>query len=185
MLRAVAGGVSQHGMHAREVIMALKYAAEEKLNLKIVNEEKVKNTAVQFGLETEGKSVNQLAAELADILLEHLSRTIPGEHRTIKACAPPERQKVWKDMDIIPISAYHEVFEALHRSGSATDGDWENIMQQFLRCGLSFVFSGVVGANIATDCLFGTGHRMTAKPISALWKRITSISPFTATIPCW
>ena len=28
MLRAVAGGVSQHGMHAREVIMALKYAAE-------------------------------------------------------------------------------------------------------------------------------------------------------------
>ena len=40
MLRAVAGGVSQHGMHAREVIMALKYAAEGKLNLKIVNEEK-------------------------------------------------------------------------------------------------------------------------------------------------
>lgn len=177
MLRAVAGGVSQHGMHAREVIMALKYAAEGKLNLKIVNEEKVKNTAVQFGLETEGKSVNQLAAELADILLEDLSRTIPGEHRTIKACAPPEHQKVWKDMDIIPISAYHEVFEALHRSGSATDGDWENIMQQFLRCGLSFVFSGVVGANIATDCLFGTGHRMTAKTnIGALEKDYVNIA---------
>lgn len=36
-------------------------------------------------------------------------------------------------------------------------------MQQFLRCGLAFVFSGVVGSSIATDSLFGTGGRRTSK----------------------
>jgi carbon-monoxide dehydrogenase catalytic subunit len=77
--------------------------------------------------------------------------------------APEERKEVWKQMGILPISAYHEVFEAFHRSGCAIDGDWTSIMEQFLRCGLAFTYSGVVGANIATDALFGVGDRTTSK----------------------
>ena len=177
LLRSMAAGVAQHGVHAREVILALKYAAEGKLDLPIVGENKVKTTAVQFGIETEGKTVKELASEIANILLEDLSRTVPDEYKTIKACAPPERQAVWKDMDIIPISAYHEVFEAYHRTGAATDGDWENVMQQFLRCGLAFVFSGVVGSAIATDSLFGIGGRSTSKVnVGALKKGYVNIA---------
>lgn len=59
-------------------------------------------------------------------------------------------------MDILPISAYHT-------SGCATGGDWKSIMKQFLRCGLAFTFSGVVGTSIATDSLLGVGDRTTAK----------------------
>ena len=177
LLRSMAAGVAQHGVHAREVILALKYAAEGKLDLPIVGENKVKTTAVQFGIETEGKTVKELASEIANILLEDLSRTVPDEYKTIKACAPPERQAVWKDMDIIPISAYHEVFEAYHRTGAATDGDWENVMQQFLRCGLTFVFSGVVGSAIATDSFFGIGGRSTSKVnVGALKKGYVNIA---------
>lgn len=176
-LRGLAGGVAAHGAHAREVILALKYAAEGKLDMPILGEDKVRTTAKQFGIDTEGKTVNELASKLADILLEDLSRTIPGEFKTIEACAPLERKKVWKDMDIIPIGAYHEVFEALHRTGAATDGDWENVMQQFLRCGLAFVFSGVVGSAIATDSLFGIGGRMTSKVnVGALKKGYVNIA---------
>lgn len=163
LLRGMAAGVAAHGAHAREVILALKYAAEGKLDLPILGEDKVRKTAIQFGIATEGKTINELASKIADILLEDISRTVPGEYKTLQAFAPPERKKVWKDLDILPIGAYHEVFEALHRTGAATDGDWENIMQQFLRCGLAFVFSGVVGSAIATDSLFGVGSRMTSK----------------------
>lgn len=177
LLRSLAAGVAQHGIHAREVILALKYAAEGKLDLPIIGENKVKGTAAQFGIDTEGKTVNEIASELANILLEDLSRTIPDEFKTIKACAPPERQAVWNDMDILPISAYHEVFEAYHRTGAATDGDWENVMQQFLRCGLAFVFSGVVGSAIATDSLFGVGGRATSKVnVGALKKGYVNIA---------
>ena len=31
-------------------------------------------------------------------------------------------------------------FEAYHKTGCATDGDWESVMKQFLRCGLAFTF---------------------------------------------
>lgn len=177
LLRSAAAGVAQHGMHAREVILALKWAAEGKLDVPIMGKQKIKDTAAAFGIKTKNRTINNIASDLADVLLEDLSRTVPDEYRTIKALAPAERQKVWEDLDILPISAYHEVFEAYHKTGCATDGDWKSIMQQFLRCGLAFTFSGVVGASIATDALFGVGDRVTAKVnIGALKKGYVNIA---------
>lgn len=177
LLRSAAAGASQHGMHAREVILSLKWAAEGRLNIPIMGQQKIRDTAKSFGIKTEQRQIKHIASDLADALLEDMSRTVPAEHRTIKACAPAERQEVWKDLDIIPISAYHEVFEAFHKSGCGTDGDWKSVMQQFLRCGLSFTFSGVVGASIATDSLFGVGDRVTSKVnIGALKKGYVNIA---------
>lgn len=177
LLRMAAAGAAQHGMHAREVILALKWAAEGKLDIPLIGEQKIRSTAEAFGIKTYRRTTKKIASDLADALLEDLSRTVPGEYKTIKACAPAERQKVWNELDIVPISAYHEVFEAYHKSGHATDGDWKSIMQQFLRCGLAFTFSGVVGASIATDCLFGVGDRVTSKVnIGALKKGYVNIA---------
>lgn len=162
-MRGAAAGAAQHGMHAREVILSLKWAAEGKLDVPIVGEYKIRTMAEAFGIKTKNRQLKNITIDLCDALLEDLSRTEPGEYKTITACAPPERQKVWKDMDILPISAYHEVFEAYHTSGCATGGDWKSIMKQFLRCGLAFTFSGVVGTSIATDSLLGVGDRTTAK----------------------
>lgn len=177
LLRSAAAGVAQHGMHAREVILALKWAAEGKLDVPIMGKQKIKDTAEAFGIKTKNRPLKKIASELADALLEDLSRTVPDDYQTIRACAPLERQKVWEDLDILPISAYHEVFEAYHKTGCATDGDWKSIMQQFLRCGLAFTFSGVVGASIATDALFGVGDRVTAKVnLGALKKGYVNIA---------
>lgn len=177
LLRSAAAGAAQHGMHAREVMLALKWAAEGKLDVPIMGEQKIRSTAEAFGIPTKHRQLKHIASDLADALLEDMSRTVPDEYKTITACAPAERQEVWKELDILPISAYHEVFEAYHKSGCATDGDWKSIMQQFLRCGLAFTFSGVVGASIATDSLFGVGDRVTSKVnIGALKKGYVNIA---------
>lgn len=177
LLRSAAAGAAQHGMHAREVMLSLKWAAEGKLDVPIIGKQKIISTAEAFGIPTNHRTIRHIAGDLADVLLEDLSRTVPDDYRTIKALAPPERQQVWKDLDILPISAYHEVFEAYHKSGCATDGDWKSIMQQFLRCGLAFTFSGVVGASVATDSLFGVGDRVTSKVnIGALKKGYVNIA---------
>lgn len=177
LLRAAAAGAAQHGMHAREIILSLKWAAEGKLDIPIMGEQKIRATAEAFGIPTRHRTTKKIAIDLADALLADMSRTEPNEYKTIKACAPPERQETWKSLDILPISAYHEVFEAYHKTGCAIDGDWKSIMQQFLRCGLAFTFSGVVGANIATDSLFGVGDRVTSKVnIGALKKGYVNIA---------
>ena len=177
LLRSAAAGAAQHGMHGREVILSLKWAAEGKLDLPILGQQKIKDTAKAFGIKTERRSIKKIASELADILLEDMSRTIPGDYKIIEALGSEERKKVWKELDILPISAYHEVFEAYHKTGVGTDGDWKSIMQQFLRCGLAFTYSGVVSTSIATDGLFGVGDRVTSKVnIGALKKGYVNIA---------
>ncbi|CRZ33981.1 carbon-monoxide dehydrogenase catalytic subunit [Herbinix hemicellulosilytica] len=163
LLRWVAAGVAAHGARGREIMLALKAAGEGVLNIPIAGTEKLKKSAAQLGIDTEGKSANELAVEVADILLEDLSRTVPGKHKTLNAFATRERIEKWKDLDILPIGAYHEVFEALHRTTTGTDGDWKNIMKQFLRCGLAFAWSSVLGSSIAMDSLFGLPARSTVK----------------------
>lgn len=177
LLRGAAAGAAQHGMHAREVILMLKWAAEGKLDLPIIGEYKVLQMAKAYGIPTKRRQLKNITKDLTEVLLADLSRTEPDVYQTIKACAPPERQKTWEEMDILPISAYHEVFEAYHKSGCATDGDWESIMKQFLRCGLAFTFSGVVSTSIATDALLGVGDRVTSKVnIGALQKGYVNIA---------
>ena len=177
LLRSAAAGVAQHGMHGREVILSLKWAAEGKLDLPILGQQKIKDTAKAFGIKTERRSIKKIASELADVLLEDMSRTVPGDYKIIEALGSDERKKVWKELDILPISAYHEVFEAYHKTGVGTDGDWKSVMQQFLRCGLAFTYSGVVSTSIATDGLFGVGDRVTSKVnIGALKKGYVNIA---------
>jgi len=130
-----------------------------------------------YGLEVEGKTIEALAGEIADILLEDMSRTVPGTHRTLAAAAPPERQKVWGDLGILPIGSYHEVFETLHASTVGTQGDWRKMMDQFFRLGLTFSMNSVVGGSIASDCLFGVPTRSTVKAnVGALKKGFVNIA---------
>ena len=96
ILRSLAAGVAQHGAHARELMLLLKAVAEGNLDLPILDPEKLKATAVQFGIEVEGREINHIALDLANVLLEDLSRAVPDEYKTIKACAPPGRQKFGK-----------------------------------------------------------------------------------------
>jgi carbon-monoxide dehydrogenase catalytic subunit len=177
LLRMIAAAVSGHGARGRETILALKYAAEGRINLEIAGEDKILKTAMAYGLETEGRTIKELAGEIADILLNDLSRTVPANHKTLHAFAPKERIEVWKKHDLLPISAYHEVFEAMHRTGTGTDADYENLLTQFERCGLAFAWSSVLGTSIAADCLYGLPVRSTLKAnVGALKKGYVNIA---------
>ena len=177
LLRHIGAAVAGHGARGREAMLALKYAAEGKTKTPIEGESKVLATAAAFGLETKDKTIRQLAGEIADILLEDLSRPLPAEHRTLKTFAAQERLETWSRLDILPISAYNELFEAMHRTGTGTDSDWRNVMKQFERCGLAFAWSAVLGNSIASDCLFGLPNRGTVRVnLGALEKGYVNIA---------
>ncbi|MDR2456818.1 MAG: anaerobic carbon-monoxide dehydrogenase catalytic subunit [Deltaproteobacteria bacterium] len=177
LLRMIAAGVAAHGARGREVMLGLKAAAEGRLDLPIVGAQKVMWAAERLGLETKGRKLEEVASELAGVLLEDMARTEPAPHRTLAALAPPERLKTWRELDLLPISAYHEVFEAYHRTTTGTDGDWRNVMRQFHRCALAFAWSSVMGSSIAMDSLLGLPHRSLVKVnLGALDKATVNIA---------
>ena len=162
LLRAVAAGTAAHGARGRESMLALKYAAEGRIPVPIEGEKKILATCRRYGVQTEGRTIKELALIVADTLLEDLSRTVPGKHKTLYSHAPEERLRTWEALGIIPISPYHEVFESLHRTTTGTDGDWRNVMKQFLRTGVAFAWTSCLGSGIAMDCLYGLPHRSKA-----------------------
>lgn len=159
ILRWLAGGVASHGARGREVMLALKAAAAGTFDRPIRGPGKVTAVAKALGVFAEGKTIAELAGAVADVLLEDMGRVVPGPHRSLRALAPPERLARWEELGILPTGAYHEVFEALHCTGVGTNGDWESLMRQFLRCGLAFAWSSVAGSAIAMDCLYGLPKR--------------------------
>lgn len=159
ILRWMAGGVSSHGARSREVILNMMHIAKKGDDSALLGHVKLLAVANAFKLDVENKSMCELAIEVGNLLLEDLSRSSDAPHNTIGAFASQERIELWKEMDILPISAYHEVFEAMHRTGVGTDGDWENLMQQMLRCGLAFSFGSVLGGALAMDILYGPPKR--------------------------
>ena len=177
LLRALAAGAAAHGARGRESMLALKKAGEGTLDLPIKGEQKIRAVSEIYGLQTQGKTIRELAVEVADILLEDLSRTVPDPHRTLAAFAPKERQEVWAALDILPISVYHEVFESLHRTSTGTDGDWRNLMKQFLRTGVAFAWTSCLGSSIAMDSLYGLPQRSRSKMnLGALKKGFVNIA---------
>ena len=56
-----------------------------------------------MGIDIKGKTIESIALKVADALLEDLSRAVPDKHKTLNGFATPERIKVWKDLDILPV----------------------------------------------------------------------------------
>lgn len=162
MLRSLAAGAAAHGARGRESMLALKRAGAGAIDLPILGEAKIRAVCGKYGIDTAGKTLDELAVEVADTLLDDLSRTVPAPHKTLQAFAPPERLHTWEELDILPISVYHEVFESLHATSVGTDGDWRHVMQQFLRTGVAFAWTSCLGSSIAMDSLFGAPRRSTS-----------------------
>ncbi len=158
-LRRLAAGLSAHGAHAREVFISLKAAAEGSAPIPIKGKEKGLAVARTLGIETEGKSIEAICGEIAERFIDDLQRSLPKEHRTLKALAPKERVETWEKLDIIPISAYHECFEVNNLTSHGTDSDFESHMQAFLRTVLAYSITTVVSTSLATDIVYGIPKR--------------------------
>ena len=158
-LRRLAAGLSAHGAHAREVFIALKAAASGSAPIPLKCPEKGYAVAKLLGVETDGKTIEAICEEVADIFIDDLQRSLPKEHRTLEALAPKERVDLWKKLDIIPISAYHECFETNNLTSHGTDSDFESHMQAFLRTVLAYAITTVISTSLATDIVYGIPRR--------------------------
>lgn len=78
MLRALAAGAAAHGARGRESVLALKRAGEGAVDLPIEGEAKIHAACNAYGISTQGKTLNELAVEVADTLLDDLSHTVPA-----------------------------------------------------------------------------------------------------------
>ena len=152
-LRFTAGGSATHSDHGREIMHTL-HQTREGGNYQVKDPDKLLRIAKEWGVETEGKEIYDLAHELAEIGLLEYGKPF-GVQRFLKR-APEHTQELWNKAGIEPRAIDREVSQSLHMTHMGCSSMPEALIRQSLRAGLSDGWGGSMMGTEFSDVMFGT-----------------------------
>ena len=152
-LKFTAGGSATHSDHGREICHTL-YCTSPDGNYKVKDPDKLIRIAKEWGVETEGKDIYDLAHEMAVLGLEEYGKVF-GTQRFLKR-APEHTQEIWEREEIAPRAIDREVSCSLHMTHMGCSSLPEALIRQSLRSGLSDGWGGSMAGTEFSDVLFGT-----------------------------
>ncbi|KKK78376.1 hypothetical protein LCGC14_2844190, partial [marine sediment metagenome] len=153
LVRMIAGGVAAHSDHGREIAYTLLMAAEDpKSDYTIKDEEKLKAVAQIYEIKTEGRKIKEIAGDVARAALNEFGRQ-EGELRMASA-APEKRQKLWRELGLMPRAIDREIVEIMHRTHMGVDTDYKNIIRHGMRAAIGDGWGGSMVATEISDILF-------------------------------
>ena len=152
-LRFTVGGTAAHSDHGREIMHTL-YQTKEGGNYQIKDPDKLIRIAKEWGVETEGKDIYDLAHEMAEIGLLEYGKPF-GTQRFAKR-APQHTQDLWDAAGITPRAIDREISTAMHMTHMGCSSLPEALIRQSLRAGLSDGWGGSMMGTEFSDVMFGT-----------------------------
>jgi anaerobic carbon-monoxide dehydrogenase catalytic subunit len=155
LLRAIAAGSASHSDHGRDMAFTLKAVANGETEGYIIRDvAKLRTVAAKYKIPIEKRSPQEIANDLADLYIAQFGQQ-RGEIVPVTR-APAKRQKLWRDLGVVPRGVDREVVEALHRTHIGDDQDPEHILSHAIRTGLADGWGGSLIATDIADILFGT-----------------------------
>ncbi|MEJ2690559.1 MAG: anaerobic carbon-monoxide dehydrogenase catalytic subunit, partial [Deltaproteobacteria bacterium] len=160
--RAIAAGTASHATHAKHMAHTLLKAARgEAPDYPIRDEAKLSAVAARIGIATEGKSINDIAGEVAQVALAEFS-----EKETPLTWAATTvtkgRIETYAKLGVVPTGIDSHVSEMMHRTTYGVDADPVNLLLGGIRCALADYSACHLATDIA-DILFGTPKPVVAK----------------------
>ncbi len=154
-LREVAAGTAAHSDHGRHLVLRFKKVAEGKEpDYKITDEKALYRIAGDYGIETEGREVNDIALELAELFISEFS----SQEEDLKTLnlAPEQTRSVWKKHKVEPQGIDRMVVESMHRTHMGVDHDYRNLLDMAFKTSLADGWGGARIASQVSDIMFGT-----------------------------
>ena len=152
-LKFTAGGAATHSDHGREICHTL-YCTSPDGNYKVKDPEKLIRIAKEWGVETEGKDIYDLAHEMAVLGMGEYGKVF-GTQNFLKR-APQHTQEIWEREEIAPRAIDREVSCSLHMAHMGCSSEPKALIRQSLRAGLSDGWGGSMAGTEFSDVLFGT-----------------------------
>jgi carbon-monoxide dehydrogenase catalytic subunit len=153
--RTIAAGAASHSDHGRDILeVFLKTAQGETTGYEIRDQAKLTALAMEYGIETDGQAMQDVARELGDAMMEDFGSR--KQCLGLVGRAPEVRSELWEKLGITPRGIDRENVEMLHRTHMGVDNDYVNILLHGLRTSLSDGWGGSMIATELSDVLFGT-----------------------------
>ena len=152
-LRFTAGGAATHSDHGRAICETLMHSRPEG-PYKVKDPEKLIRIAKEWGVETEGVDIYDLAHRVARMALEEYGK-VEGYQRFTER-APKYTRDIWEREEITPRAIDREVSCAMHMTHMGCSSKPEALIRQALRNGLSDGWGGSMAGTEFSDVMFGT-----------------------------
>jgi carbon-monoxide dehydrogenase catalytic subunit len=153
--RTIAAGSSSHSDHGRDILEVFAAMARgETSGYRVTDEDKLRRVADELGVATEDRSTDEVAADLANVLLDDYGsrrESLSFLHRV-----PEVRKAKWAELGITPRGIDRENVEMMHRTHMGVDNDYVNLLLHGLRTSLSDGWGGSMIATELSDIMFGT-----------------------------
>lgn len=175
LIRMIAAGAAAHSDHGRDIAHTLLLAAQGKASgYEIKDEAKLMGLASEYGIETDGRTKEEIALDLARAAYAEFGKQEGPLQFTRRA--PEKRQAIWQGLGIEPRGIDREIVECLHRTHMGVDNDPTNLILHGLRASLADGWAGSMIATELSDVLFGTPQPLkTEANLGVLKKEMVNI----------
>jgi carbon-monoxide dehydrogenase catalytic subunit len=150
-------GAASHCEHSRHIAETLLDSVTGKANdYGITDKEKLMAVAKKLNVETEGKTPEELAREVAEIALKDFER-LPGQGDAVwtKASIIEQRYQKFDQCNVMPSGIHGNISDLLAQAHIGNDNDPVNLTFSAIRTALCD-FTGMTIATDLSDVFFGT-----------------------------
>ena len=152
-LKFTAGGAATHSDHGREICHTLYLSAADG-NYKVKDEAKLMKLAKEFGVETEGRDLYDIAHEVAEAGLMEYGK--PFGFQKFLDRMPASQKELLIENEMAPRAIDREVSSSMHMTHMGCYSKPEALVKQSIRCGLGDGWGGSMMGTEFSDVLFGT-----------------------------
>jgi carbon-monoxide dehydrogenase catalytic subunit len=153
-VRMIAAGSAAHSDHSRDVVEVFILAAKGEIpGYQIKDEHKLIAMAMDYGVEVEGREINEIAIELGEKCLTQFGQQ-HGELLGLNK-APEKRKELWREKGVWPRGIDREVVECMHRTHIGVDQEYRSLIKQGTRAALADGWSGSMISTDLQDIMFG------------------------------
>ena len=152
-LKFTAGGAATHSDHGREICHTLYLSAADG-NYKVKDEAKLMKLAKEFGVETEGRELYDIAHEVAEAGLMEYGK--PFGFQKFLDRMPASQKELLIENEMAPRAIDREVASSMHMTHMGCSSKPEALIRQSLRTGLCDGWGGSMMGTEFSDVLFGT-----------------------------
>src|SRR6056297_357280 len=135
LLRNVMGASTYH-YHTEQTLKTLRATVEGKTPFEIKEPKKLKSFSERLGVSTEG-SKNEIAIRLADYVNQDFNSPYSQPSKIVEKLAPPDRKKLWRELDIFPGGIYGEMMLSTSSCFTNVDSYYVSLALNAMRMGIA------------------------------------------------